>query len=103
VTLGGFASLLCGLPGWATGAALCNHAAALVLWLIETIVKQSVRLPGAFVPAHFQSEWIGSVALIMVIAAMLAGYAGRWATSRGGWWPPFAIVALVLIFGVKFE
>jgi hypothetical protein len=33
---------------------------------------------------------------------VLAGYATGWRRERGGWWPPFAVVAVALIFGVKF-
>jgi competence protein ComEC len=101
VTLGGFASLLCGLIGATSGAALCNHAAALMLWLIESIVRLSVQLPGAFVPAQFSPAWLGHASLLLLLAALLVGYAGRW-ESNGRWWPPFAIVGLVLIFGVEF-
>jgi competence protein ComEC len=100
-TMSGFASLLCGLLGGMSAAAVCNHAAALVLWLIEAVVRLSVQMPGAFVPARFSSSWLGNASLVLLLSAMLAGYAGRW-ESRGGWWPPFAIVALVLIFGVDF-
>lgn len=102
VTLGGFASLLCGLIGFGWGAALCNHAAALVLLGIEGLVRLGVRVPGAFVPAQFIAPWVGPVALAALIAALLAGYALRWRRRGGGWWPPFAVVALTLIFGVKF-
>jgi competence protein ComEC len=102
VTLGGFGSLLCGLVGFNSGAILCNHAAALVLGIIEWLVRQSVQLPGAFVPAQFMSPWIGTTALVLLIAALLAGYALEWRLKFAGWWPPFAIVAVVLIFGVKF-
>lgn len=103
VTLGGFASLLCGLAGFAVGTSLCNHAAALVLVVIEWLVRQSVKLPGAFLPAHYVQPWIGSAALITLTAALLLGYSAAWHRKRGGWWPPFAIVALVLVFGVKFD
>ena len=101
-TLGGFAALLCGLAGFGAGAVLCNHAAALVLLGIEELVRVSVRLPGAFVPARFAAAWIGPVALAGLMAVLLAGYANGWRRERGGWWPPFAVVAVVLIFGVKF-
>jgi competence protein ComEC len=101
VTLGGFASLLSGLVGCTAGATLCNHAAALVLWLIEAVVRASVRLPGAFVPARFTTAWLGSASLLLLMGILFAGYACRW-ESRGRWWPPFALVALVLIFGVDF-
>lgn len=102
VTLGGFAALLCGLAGFAAGAILCNHAAALVLLVIESLVRASIHLPGAFVSAHFSSPWIGHTALAAVIAVLLFGYDAGWRRERGGWWPPFAIVALTLVLGVRF-
>ncbi|MEY2881139.1 MAG: hypothetical protein RLZZ15_3519, partial [Verrucomicrobiota bacterium] len=102
VTLGGFASLLCGLAGWVGGAVLCNHAAALVLLGIEWTVRLGVQVKGAFVPAQFVAPWIGSVALAVLLGTLLAGYAWGWRKERGGWWPPFAVVAVTLIFGVKF-
>ena len=102
VTLGGFASLLCALVGFSFGVVLCNHAAALVLLVIEWLVRLGVQLPGAFLPAAFAAPWIGPVALALLITAMLAGYAADWKLRRGGWWPPVAIVAFVLIFGVRF-
>ena len=101
-TLGGFASVLCGLLGFGPGAVLCNHAAALVLWAIEGVVRVSVRLPGAFVPARFAADWVGPVALAVLMGALIAGYATDWKRARGGWWPPFAVVAVVLVLGVKF-
>lgn len=101
-TLGGFVSLLSGLVGFAKGAVLCNHAAAIVMFGIEELVRVSVRLPGAFLPARFVAAWVGPVALAVLMAVMLAGYGYGWRRARGGWWPPFAVVAVVLIFGVKF-
>jgi competence protein ComEC len=102
VTLGGFAALLCGFVGFTFGAVLCNHAAAVMLWLIEGLVRLSVQIPGAFVPAHYSAAWIGAVALSALMATLVFGYATNWKRNRGGWWPPFAVVALTLIFGVKF-
>lgn len=102
VTLGGFASLVCGLSGFAAGAVFCNHAAALVLWAIEAMVRETVRWPGAFIPAQFRAPWIGGAALSVLIGAALTGYASGWRRERGGWWPPFVVVGLTLLFGVKF-
>jgi hypothetical protein len=65
-------------------------------------VRLSVELPWAFLPARFMAPWIGPMALGVLTAGMLAGYAGGWRRDQGGFWPPFAIVALTLIFGVKF-
>lgn len=100
VTLGGFASLLCGLVGLGAGAVLCNHAAALVLAFIEGVVQLSVRVPGAFFSARFAAPWMGPAALALLVATLLAGYATGW-RKYGGWWPPFAVVALAMIFGVR--
>lgn len=102
-TLAGFGAVVCGLVGFALGAVLCNHAAALVLFAIEAAVRLSVRVPGAYLPAHYDATWLGAVALASVLALLLAGYGSGWRRERGGWWPPFAFVALVLIFGVTFE
>ena len=101
-TLGGFAALLCGLLGFNLGAVACNGGAALVMLAIEAIVRLGVQLPGAFVPAHFVAPWIGMTAFSGLMLALLAGYAANWRRECGGWWPPFVIVAIALIFGVKF-
>ena len=102
VTLGGFASLLSALAGFTFGSVICNHAAALVLLAIEGLVRLGVKLPGAFMPATFAATWIGPVALTLLVAALLGGYAADWKLRRGGWWPPVVLVAVVLICGVKF-
>lgn len=102
VTLGGFASLVCGLAGFDSGVLLCNHAAALVLHLIEQIVRLSVEWPGAFVPARFVAGWVGPVALTALLATLFAGYASGWVTRRGGWWPPFIVVGVTLLFGLDY-
>lgn len=102
-TLGGFLSLLCGLVGFTFGAVLFNHAAALVLLGIEALVRLSVRLPGAVMPAHFAAAWVGPAALAALMAVVIAGYASRWRGWCRGYWPPFAVVALTLIFGVRFD
>jgi competence protein ComEC len=103
VTLGGFAALVCGLIGFTAGVVMCNHASALVLLVIEALVRESVRMPWAFIPAEFKAGWVGGTALATTLIAMLVGYSWQWRRERGGWWPPFAIVAVVLLFGVKFS
>lgn len=101
-TLGGFASLAVGLAGMDRLTVLFNHAAALTLLVIEWLVHVSVQVPGSHLPAHFVHPRIGSAALAVLLGAMMFGYARRWTPSGGGWWPPFLITALTLIFGVKF-
>jgi competence protein ComEC len=102
VTLGGFAALVCGLAGWAGGAGLCNHAAALVFLGIERGVGQSVKIPGAFVSAHFAADWVGPAMLTLLGAVLLAGYAAGW-RRRIFYWAPFALVAAGLVFGMRFR
>ncbi len=102
VTLAGFASLAAGLAGIDALAVLCNHAAALLLLIIEHGVRLGVQVPGAHLPAAFRLPWLGPVTLLVLLGAIGYGYARRWSMAPGGWWPPFLITALALIFGVKF-
>jgi competence protein ComEC len=103
VIVAGFVSLLCGLIGLEAGSAVFNHAAALLLAAIEALVRGFVRLPAMWFEASFLAPWIGNVAFVLLIAALLFGYARNWEKTAGGFWLPFALVALVLIFGVKFS
>ncbi len=98
----GFASLLCGLAGFPTGSALFNHAAALLLWLMDALLRQATAIPGLFVPARFAPSWIGPAGQAALLAVCLAGCAWQWRRSRGGFWPPFMLVALVLALGVRY-
>ena len=102
VTVLGFISLVTGLLGLGIGAVLCNHLAAWLLLAIEQLVRWSVLVPGMFVPARFTAAWVGPVTLAALLIALGFGYAVDWKAKRGGWWPPFAIVAVALIFGVEF-
>ncbi len=98
--LAGFVSLLCGVAGLLPGSVLCNHAAGLVLAVIQWLIGHCVRVPGAFFPAAFTAPWWSGAALAAVLAACLAGYAWRW--RRGSVWMPFAVLAAIMILGVKF-
>ena len=98
----GFASLLCGLCGFATGSVLFNHAGALVLGLMDGFLRGATAIRGVFVPAHFRPDWLGPAGLAALLAVCLAGSAWRWRRERGGFWPPFVLVALLLLLGVQF-
>ncbi|MFI5355707.1 MAG: ComEC/Rec2 family competence protein [Opitutales bacterium] len=100
--LAGMGSLLCGLAGLTAGSLLCNHAAVLILRGIDTGIRALVAWPGVFHAATFRAPWIGPATLGLVLASLLYGYAVGWTRRRGGWWPPFALAALALIFGVNF-
>ncbi len=102
VIMTGFASLVCGLAGMGWAGRLCNGLAGGLLGLIETLIREGTRLPGAYWTAHFRASWIGPLALVAVLTACLAGYATGWRRERGGFWPPFVLLAIFLLGGVKF-
>jgi competence protein ComEC len=95
-----FISLLCGLAGLLPASALFNHAAALILALIQWLTGALVKVPGAYWPAAFKAQDWASLVLAALLAACLAGYAAKW--RHGTVWVPFAVVAVAIIFGVKF-
>ena len=102
VIVAGFASVVAGLAGVTALGVLFNHAAMVLLVVIERLIRAGVSAPGAWWTANWRAPWMASAALTLLMAALLAGYAGGWRKERGGWWPPFAVAALGLILGVKF-
>jgi competence protein ComEC len=102
VILGGMAALFCGLVGFTAGSILCNHASGLVLVVIDRLVRGLADLPGAYWPATYRAPWVGPAALAALLAVLLFTYARQRTAGRFAWWPPLAVVALTLIFGVKF-
>jgi len=98
----GFLSLLSGLLAFAPGAVLFNHAGALLLWLMDAYLRRATAVPGLFLPAHFRPEWLGPAGHAALLGLCLAGSAWRWHRSRGGFWPPFVLVAGLLALGVEY-
>jgi competence protein ComEC len=102
VIAAGFASLLCGLGGLTAGSVLFNHAAAVLLWLMNAFLLEASRLGGGSVPARFREAWLGSIGLALLLAVCLAGSTWQWQRTRGRFWPPFALVALLLATAVVY-
>ena len=102
VIMGGFLSLLCGLVGFSAASSLFNHAAALVLWGADALVREFVRLPAAWLDAHFVLPWLGLIVLALLLASLLFGYQVGWGRRFGGFWPPFILTALAFGLGVRF-
>ena len=115
VIVAGFLSLSAGLAGailrgsvLAAPSALpgasrfLNGAASILLRVIATVVSAGLRIPGGNFAAHFRAGWIGPATMAALVAACLAGYAGRWRREVGWWWPPSAILSLALVFGTRF-
>jgi competence protein ComEC len=102
VIIAGFASIATGLAGLGAVSVLLNHAAIVLLTVIDALIRLGQRVPGIWWPAEWRVPWLGTATLTVLLAAMLAGYAHGWRGWSRGFWPPFAIVALALILGVKF-
>jgi competence protein ComEC len=100
--LAGMLSLLAGLAGWPAGSDFFNHAAGAVLWAMDASIRAFVQWPGVWHQAQFTAAWIGPVALAGLVASLIAGYGSGWRGWSRWYWPPFAVVALALILGVKF-
>lgn len=100
VLFAGVAALLSGLLGLAPLAVLFNHAAALLLVGMESLVAASLRLPGASWPARFDPAWLASAASAGLIVLLAVGYAARWPRRAGGYWTPYLALGLLLLFGV---
>ena len=102
VIVSGFLSITAGLAGASVISRFLNGAASLLLRAILGLIHLGLQVPHLWFNAHFRAPWIGPAALSALLAACLAGYAGNWKGARGGFWPPFALAALTLVFGVKF-
>ncbi|MEO7599834.1 MAG: ComEC/Rec2 family competence protein [Opitutus sp.] len=98
----GTLSLLFGLVHFTPAAVLGNHAALLVLDVIEWAVHVTVKIPSMWFGAQFRSEWIGPIALGVLLAMIIFGYARKWEGLHRGYWIPFAWVLAVLLFGVTY-
>jgi competence protein ComEC len=97
----GFVSLLCGLSGFAGGSVLFNHAAALLIWFMDWLLRVTMAVPGVYRTAQFRATWMGPAILATLLATCLAGYAWRWRRDRGGFWPPFVLTAILIALGTR--
>lgn len=102
VITGGLAALICGLIGFWPLAIVFNHAAVLVLAGIDLALRALVEVPGVYDAAAFRTDWLGAAAFAAMLAVMAWGYANRWASPAGGYWPPFVLLALLLIVGTTY-
>lgn len=102
VIIAGFASVAVGLAGFVAGSSLFNHAAVLILQGIEALIRLGLQVPGTWWNAEWRTPWAASVALVALLGVLLAGYATGWRRERAGFWPPVVLVALAMMFGLRF-
>lgn len=95
----GFVALLFGLAGLLPVTLLVNHAAAVLILVMDRLVQRGTELPGVYFPAEFAAPWMGPAAVIAVTATMLLAGARR--TAHRQWWP-VTVLATVLILSVNF-
>ena len=96
--LAGFASMISGLIGLNGASVVFNHGAALVLAGMDAILAFAEGVPGMHQPASFGDARLGFGALALVLGSILFGFHHGWERTVGGYWPPFGLAALVLIW-----
>ena len=100
--VGGFLSLVAGLAGLLPLSAVANGAAASIIFAMNWVLEKATAWPGIYFPAEFKAGWMAPAALAVLTGLLLAGSAARWSRRTGGFWPPAILVALLLIFAVKY-
>jgi hypothetical protein len=66
---------------------------------MEHSVRIALELPGASWPAHFQPAWLATAGCSGLLVLLAVGYSFRWSPRLGGYWTPYAALALLLAFG----
>lgn len=99
----GFVSLLAGLIGLLPVSRVCNLGAALTVDLMDWILRHGTTLPAMWFTASYRAAWLAPASLALMTAVFLTGAALRWSPRYGGYWPPAVVLALLVIFGVKFD
>ncbi len=101
VIAAGFCSICAGMIGIPGLPSVFNHAAALVIALMEWLLGSVVRVPGVAHTAEFRADWIGPALVGALLALFVAGYAGRWRGIIRLWVPPF-FLAVALALSMRF-
>ncbi len=99
--IAGFVSILIGSTGVAAGSVLFNHAAAVLILVMDWLVRLGTALPLAWLPAGYRAPWLEPALIAAPLALMLLGAQLRWRNSAGGYWLPAAGVTLLLLACVR--
>ncbi len=101
VVAGGFTAIVVGLAGSMTLALVFNHAAALVLVAMQTVLEMGIGNTGSKLASFWLPAW-GQTGMVAVLAAMVFAHERIDPTSRWHWWLPTGVSFLVLVIGLRF-
>ena len=101
VLFAGVAALVTGGLGLAPLTSVFNHAAALLLAVMEGAVEVATRVPGATWPARFVLPGLATATSAGLLLLLAAGYMRGWRRRDGGYWAPYVVLGLVLVLGVR--
>lgn len=92
----GFLSILGGCLGLGGVSILFNHAAALIILVMDQLARWSTAVPYTHFPAAYRAAWLEGPATAVPLALMLAGAALGWRGAGGFWLPAAGLAALLL-------
>lgn len=98
----GFISLVAGLAGLLPVSAVANLLAAQTVVAMDWLLRHGTALPFTWFTARYRAEWLAWGSMVLMTLLLLTCAAGRWAPRYGGYWPPFVLLVLLVILGVKF-
>ncbi|MBA4136097.1 MAG: hypothetical protein C0518_02130 [Opitutus sp.] len=99
--IAGFVALLAGLAGLSGIALVMNHAAAVVILVMDWLVRRGTEMPGMYFAAEFRAPWMGAAALVVVLGSMFLAANPRLGRNAP-YWLPLAALAATMILSVKF-
>jgi competence protein ComEC len=102
VIVAGVAAIVSALVAVGPATVLFNHAAIVILAVIDWLIRLTVKLPAAWWTAQWRAAWAAPLFLTALLVAVLWGYAHAWKLRAGGWFVPFAVVLAGIVSGVKF-
>ncbi len=100
VIAGGFASIVLGLAGLGPVALVFNHAAALVVHLMQLALDWGLG-GAASLPAEFITSYWGPGGTSLILVTMIVVRERSAPGSRWRWWGPPLATLLVLVIGLR--
>jgi len=100
VVTGGFLSMMAGLAGLSGIALLFNHAAAILLVVMQAALTAGLGNTGSMTSSFWSPYW-GSIAVIAVLGSMVIARDFLDPASRWRWWLPSLVSFLMLVIGLR--